>query len=135
MSPDRHRGRSPCPSQRSGGCSTINEETEASWSRQQPRGTCPSRWTGRNQRSHDNLRHNVADRKMANPVDPVRSHNTSQKGNLRQCQNYRTISLISHPSKVTLMIILNRLKPQAETTAENRQASDQEGAPQNRSST
>ena len=28
-------------------------------------------------------------------------------GNLQQCQNYRTISLISHPSKVMLKIILN----------------------------
>ena len=36
-----------------------------------------------------------------------------KKGNLQQCQNYRTISLISHPSKVILKIILNRLKPQA----------------------
>ena len=34
-----------------------------------------------------------------------------KKGNLHQCQNYRTISLISHPSKVMLKIILNRLKP------------------------
>ena len=32
-----------------------------------------------------------------------------KKGNLQQCQNYRKISLISHPSK----LILNRLKPQA----------------------
>ena len=30
------------------------------------------------------------------------------------CQNYRTISLISHPKKVMLKIILNRLQPQAE---------------------
>ncbi|WP_419615648.1 RNA-directed DNA polymerase, partial [Thiolapillus sp.] len=37
-----------------------------------------------------------------------------KKGNLQQCQNYRTISLISHPSTVMLKIILNRLKPQAE---------------------
>ena len=34
-----------------------------------------------------------------------------KKGNLQQCQNYRTIRLISHPSKVKLKIILNRLKP------------------------
>ena len=38
----------------------------------------------------------------------------SKKGNLQQCQNYQTISLISHPSKVMLKMILNRLKPQAE---------------------
>ena len=37
-----------------------------------------------------------------------------KKGNLQQCQNYRTISVISHTSKVMLKIILNRLKPQAE---------------------
>ena len=34
-------------------------------------------------------------------------------GNLQQSQNYRTISLISHPSKVMLKTILNKLKPQA----------------------
>ena len=37
-----------------------------------------------------------------------------KKGNLQLCQNYRTISLISHPSKVMLKIILNRNHPQAE---------------------
>ena len=37
-----------------------------------------------------------------------------KKGNLQLCQNYRTISLISHPSKVMLKIILNRLQPQAD---------------------
>ena len=37
-----------------------------------------------------------------------------KKGNLQQCQNYRTISLISHPSKVMLKLILNRLIPQVE---------------------
>ena len=58
-----------------------------------------------------------------------------KKGNLQQCQNYR-ISLISHPSKVMLKFILNRLKPQAEKISpKNRQASEQEGVPQSRSST
>ena len=37
-----------------------------------------------------------------------------KKGNLQLCQNYHTINLISHPSKVMLRILLNRLKPQAE---------------------
>ena len=37
-----------------------------------------------------------------------------KKGSLQLCQNYCTISLISHPSKVMLRILLNRLKPQAE---------------------
>ena len=30
-----------------------------------------------------------------------------KKGDLQQCQNYRTISLINHPSKVTMKIFLN----------------------------
>ena len=45
-----------------------------------------------------------------------------KKGNLQQCQNYRTISLISHPSKVMLKTILNRSKPQAEKIITEEQA-------------
>ena len=45
-----------------------------------------------------------------------------KKGNLQQCQNYCTISLISHPSKVMLVIILNRLKPQVENIIAEEQA-------------
>ena len=45
-----------------------------------------------------------------------------KKGNLLQCQNYRTIIPISHPSKVVLKIILNRLKPQAEKIIAEEQA-------------
>ena len=45
-----------------------------------------------------------------------------KKGNLEQCQNYRTISLISHPSKVMLKIILHRLKPQAQKIIAEEQA-------------
>ena len=33
-----------------------------------------------------------------------------KKGNLKQYQNFRTISLISHPSKTLLRVILNPLK-------------------------
>ena len=59
-----------------------------------------------------------------------------KKGNLQLCQNYRTISLISHPSKVMLKILLNRLKPQAKRSSlRNKQASDQDAAQQSRSST
>ena len=45
-----------------------------------------------------------------------------KKGNLQLCQNYRTISLISYPSKVILKIILNRLQPQAEEIIAEEQA-------------
>ena len=37
-----------------------------------------------------------------------------KKGNLQLYQNYRTISLIIHLSKVMLKFILNRLKSQTE---------------------
>ena len=45
-----------------------------------------------------------------------------KKGNLQLCQNYGTISLISHHSKVMLKIILNRLQPQAEEIIAEEQA-------------
>ena len=45
-----------------------------------------------------------------------------KKGNLQLCQNYRTISLISHSSKVMLKVSLNRLKPQAEEIIAEEQA-------------
>ena len=37
-----------------------------------------------------------------------------KKGNLQLCQNHRTISHISHSSKIMLKVTLNRLKLQAE---------------------
>ena len=46
----------------------------------------------------------------------------TKKGSLQQCQNYRTISLIGHPSKVMLKIILNRWKSQAEKIIAEKQA-------------
>ena len=49
------------------------------------------------------------------------------KGNLQQCQNYRKISFISHPSKVMLKIILNRLKRQAEMIIAEEQAGSRAG--------
>ena len=45
-----------------------------------------------------------------------------KKGNIQLCQNYRTISLISHASKVMLKVILNRLNPQAENIIAEEQA-------------
>ena len=82
LSPDRHRGWPSHSSQRSTGCNTIIEEREVSWSRQHPSRTGPSRLRGCNHRSHDNRRQNLADRKMANPMDPVLSHHTSQERQL-----------------------------------------------------
>ena len=45
-----------------------------------------------------------------------------KKGNWQLCQNYRTISLISHSSKDMLKVILNKLKPQAAETIAEEQA-------------
>ena len=57
-----------------------------------------------------------------------------KKGNLQLCQNYRTISLISYPSKVMLKTLLTRLKPEAEKIIAEEQAAQDE-APQSRSLT
>ena len=59
---------------------------------------------------------------MADHMDSFPSYHPPQKGNLQLCQNYRTISLITHPSKVMLKIILNRHQPQAEETITEEQA-------------
>ena len=58
---------------------------------------------------------------MANPMDPL-VITLPMKSNLQQCQNYRTIRLTSHPSKVVLKITLTRLKPQAEKIITEEQA-------------
>ena len=50
---------------------------------------------------------------------------------LQLCQNYRTISLISHRSKVMLKIILDRLQ-QKRSLQKSKQVSEPEGAPQNK---
>ena len=45
-----------------------------------------------------------------------------KKGNMQLCQHYRTISPISHSSKVMLKVISNRLKSQAEEIIAEEQA-------------
>ena len=50
-----------------------------------------------------------------------------KKGDLQVCSNYRTLSLISHPSKVLLRIILNRLKTQAAHVIAEEQAGFMKG--------
>ena len=50
-----------------------------------------------------------------------------KKGDLKVCNNYRTLSLISHPSKVLLRVILNRLKLQAKDIIAEEQAGFMKG--------
>ena len=45
-----------------------------------------------------------------------------KKGDLKKCENYRTISLICHVSKILLRIINNRMNPQAEDILAEEQA-------------
>ena len=59
-----------------------------------------------------------------------------KKGNLQQCQNYRTIRLISHPSKVIWRSYWTDWSHRwRRSSLANRQASEQAGASQSRSST
>ena len=56
-----------------------------------------------------------------------------KKGNLQLCQNYRTVSLISHPSKVMLKIIVtDSSHKQKRSFQKSKQVSEPEGAPQNK---
>jgi hypothetical protein len=50
-----------------------------------------------------------------------------KKGNLKDCSNYRTISLISHASKIMLRIIINRIKIKLEEEISITQAGFREG--------
>ena len=64
---------------------------------------------------------------MADHMDSIPSYHTPMERQLQLCQDHRTISLISHPSKVMLKIILNRRKPQAEEIIAEEQASFRAG--------
>jgi len=50
-----------------------------------------------------------------------------KKGNLKECSNYRTISLISHASKIMLKIIINRIKIKLDEEISVTQAGFREG--------
>ena len=45
-----------------------------------------------------------------------------KKGNLKQCENYRPIALVSHASKILLSIILERIRVKTETEIADEQA-------------
>ena len=64
----------------------------------------------------------LGDEGMAEGVNTIARHIFTKKGNLKQCQNYRSISLISHPSKIMLRVIRDRLKAKAEKLLLQKQA-------------
>ena len=45
-----------------------------------------------------------------------------KKGNLKKCENYRIVSLISHASNILFILIINRLNPMVESILTEEQA-------------
>ena len=45
-----------------------------------------------------------------------------EKGDLKQCANYRTIAFVSHASRILLRIILERIRVNTETEIADKQA-------------
>ena len=60
-------------------CSTISENRKVYWSSQHPSRTRPGRWRSSPHCTLDNLQQDLADGRLANPVDPVLDHHTSQE--------------------------------------------------------
>ena len=136
--PDTQRGWPPHPLQTSGGCSTITEKREVSWSRQHPSRTGPSRWRGCNYHSHDNLQQDLADRRMANHMDPVLSHHTSQERQpaaVPELPNNESASSVTKAKSCWRSYWTDWSHKQRRSSLKNRQASEQEGAPKSRSAT
>ena len=50
-----------------------------------------------------------------------------KKGDLKQCENYRTIALVSHASKILLRIIQERIRAKTETEIADQQAGFRQG--------
>ena len=59
---------------------------------------------------------------MAKGIDKSLVKPLPKKGNLKQCRNYSTISVISHSSKIMLRVILNQLKANSEELLAEEQA-------------
>ena len=86
--PQTHREDGTPSFAKNGGCSTITEEKEVSWSRQHPSRTGPSGWRVCHHHSHGNLQQDLAHRRMATPWTQSLVTTLPKKGNLQQCQNY-----------------------------------------------
>ena len=53
---------------------------------------------------------NLENSAVATGLEKVSFHSNPEKGNAKECSNYRTIALISHASKVMLKILQARLQ-------------------------
>jgi len=60
-------------------------------------------------------------------MDVHHIHPTFQKGDLKQCANYRTIALVSHATKIFLRVILERIRVKTETEIADEQAGFRQG--------
>ena len=56
----------------------------------------------------------MENKNMARPMNNIFNNSYSEKCIYNNFSNYRTLSMISHPSKMLSRIILNRLIPQVE---------------------
>ena len=57
-----------------------------------------------------NMSANLENSAVATGLDKVRFHSNPKKGNDKECSNYHTTGLISHTSKVMLIILQARLQ-------------------------
>src|SRR5574341_338581 len=53
---------------------------------------------------------NLENTAVATGLEKVGFHSNPKRGNAKECSNYHTIALISHPSKVMLKILQARLQ-------------------------
>ena len=79
-------------------------------------------WAGTVGRSPDSSIPDLGDEGMVEGVDTIVCHTFS-----KECENYSTIRLISHPSKIMLRVILNRLEAEAEELLAEEQAGFRRG--------
>ena len=71
---------------------------------------------------------NMANRRMARGLETTSTYPYTKKGgDLQQCSNYRTISLISHAIKVMLKIIMKRIERKLEAEMNVVQAGFRQG--------
>ena len=59
---------------------------------------------------------------MTKGVEIIACHTFTKEINFKQCQNYRTISVISHRGRLMLQIIFSQLKAKAEELLAEEQA-------------
>ena len=64
----------------------------------------------------------LGDKRTVERVDTIAGHPFTKGRELQQRQNYRTTSLISHPSKIMPKVIVDRVKAKAEELLAEEQA-------------